>query len=513
MRDTAGHFRLLLAGNTNVIAMANVISRATVELRANAQDNQARFNPIHIFHTEESLQALTNTTLPWRDALAAYQIAPTSLVHHVTSLQESGADRFDDLVRQLSTIVNPLERATYYVDLTGGVSLLKTILAVFAYVLDLEHVYSLEIAFDPSDRNRQGSMFLPELEKTTARIHYRRFPPIRGFDTFGKRNYTEILRHREIISRAVDRLAIAVNAVNLDYLRDSLLEGVRQRLVADLTNDPAAYRHAVFSSSAGVEEVANHLLLALGGVQMENKTLGKKLEEIRALAKDSSHHFINEKTLEHLTLLLNRIRNDVVHPTPGAEPTTEVLALQASLASGLAMSFLQFAARAISAFVGPSGDLLDLAVIDGSDYDESSLWYFGFDGDSTGDFLADAFVTNAEENVIERSRKVRTVLDDLVRLIRQETGRADAVIFAEGDNILFKAPFRASLLADLQRTYRTQTGLTSSIGYGRSLAEASVAIRLAKAREGDSCVGVQIRNKTSEPPNTPLQPTAAKRGG
>ena len=174
-------------------------------------------------------------------------------------------------MRQLATIVNPLENAKYYVDLTGGVSSLKTILAVFAYVLDIEHLYSLEIAFaeDSNERRRQMSMFLPELEGAGVAIRYRRFPPIRGFDAFGKTNYTEIIRHRDSVGRAIQQLSAVLKGPDLTYLRDTLLEGIRQRLVADVSGDPAAYRHAVFSSAAGVEEVANYLLAVLGGAQLD----------------------------------------------------------------------------------------------------------------------------------------------------------------------------------------------------------------------------------------------------
>ncbi|TKS57862.1 MAG: hypothetical protein EWM72_03394 [Nitrospira sp.] len=322
--------------------------------------------------------------------------------------------------------------------------------------------------------------------------------------------FTEIVRHRDIVGRAVGQLAAVLNVPDLDYLRDTLLEGIRQRLVADLTGDAAAYRHAVFSSAAGVEEIANHLLIALGGTQLEQKTLGKKLADIRALAKDASSYFMTEKNLEHLTLLLGGIRNEVVHPDHGVPPKAELLALQAELASGLAMSFLHFAAKAIGAFVGPSGILLDVEVMASGPEENAGSWYFGFDGDSTGDFLADAFHgPDGEVKVAERSRMVRLVLDELVQLIRSENGNEGGVIFAEGDNLLFKGPFRPSLLAELQKRYHAQTGLTSSIGYGRGLREASIAMRLAKTRAGDSCVGVTIRGNSEEQPNKRMESTRA----
>ncbi|NEP83952.1 MAG: hypothetical protein F6K39_41020, partial [Okeania sp. SIO3B3] len=68
-------------------------------------------------------------------------------VHHVTKIEDSNVDTFRDLVEQLRTIVNPLDNPQNYIDLTGGISSLKSILAVFAYVLDIENIYSLEIDF------------------------------------------------------------------------------------------------------------------------------------------------------------------------------------------------------------------------------------------------------------------------------------------------------------------------------------------------------------------------------
>ena len=78
------------------------------------------------------------------------------------------------------------------------------------------------------------------------------------------------------------------------------------------------------------------------------------------------------------------------------------------------------------------------------------------------------------------------------KLIHQETRNQDSVLFAEGDNILFKAQFSASLLGELQRVCREKTGLCSSIGYGKTLREATIALRLAKAKKGDSIVGVAL---------------------
>ncbi|NER00539.1 MAG: hypothetical protein F6K30_28225, partial [Cyanothece sp. SIO2G6] len=215
------------------------------------------FRQIHIFHTEQSLQALTSSSA-WQYPLAHYSISSTSLVHHVAKIEDSNVDRFRDLVEQLRTIVNPLDNAQNYIDLTSGISSLKSILAVFAYVLDIDNIYSLEIDFsnDREVRKKQVQLFYHELEEAGVNITYRKFPPIREFDTFGKLNYTEVLRHRSIIHELVSGLTnLLPSHLDLEHLRESLLSGVNSRLIGEVTEESYSYRHSIFASSAG--KVAN----------------------------------------------------------------------------------------------------------------------------------------------------------------------------------------------------------------------------------------------------------------
>jgi len=497
MNTSSNSLKLILAGNTNVPAMINAIIRATIEARANTQDEELVFRQVHIFHTEQSLQALMTSNEGWQQALNHYGIPVTGLIHHVAKIEDSNVDRFRDLVEQLRTIVNPLDNALYYVDLTGGIAALKTILAVFAYVLDIEHVYSFEIQFsdDFETRKKQGRLFYHELEQEDVRIEYRKFPPIREFDAFGRLNFTEVLRHRQIIDELTQALALLLpTSLDLEHLRASLLSGTNSRLMGEVTGEPYNYRHSVFSYSAGVEEVANIILSTIKSAEIENKTLGQKLAEIRDLFSNNAKYFINEETLEHLTRLIAEVRNNVVHPHPELDRSKEMGAIQSQLSSQLALTFLQFAIRALTAFLDKDGKLLEVQVLEPPGETEETIFYFGFDGDATGDYLEVAFVESGQDEaeVLKRSRTVKEALKTMKKLICQKTRNQDSVLFAEGDNILFKAQYSASLLGELQRIYREKTGLYSSIGYGRTLREATIALRLAKAKRGDSIVGVVL---------------------
>ena len=497
--SNGGSLKLILAGNINVPAMINAIIRATIQARSDRRNEKIIFRQVHIFHTEQSLQALMTSKMAWQQALENYNIPVTSLVHHVTKIEDSNVERFRDLVEQLRTIVNPLDDARYYVDLTGGISTLKTTLAVFAYVLDIEHVYALEVRFsdDFEVRKKQARLFYHELEQEKdVKIEYRKFPPIREFDAFGRLNFTEVIRHRQVIDELMQALALLLpTSFDVEYLRASLIAGMNSRLMGEVTGESYSYRHSVFSFSAAVEEVANVILSIVKNADIENKTLGQKLDEVKALFSSNAKYFVNEKTLEHLTRLIAETRNSVAHPSPELDRSnTEMLSIQSQLSSQLTLTFLQFAIRALTSFLDQDGKLLKVKVLDPSEYHDDTILYFGFDGDATGDYLEAAFVEFGEDDteVMKRSQAIREAIRSMKKLIYQKTKNHEAVLFAEGDNLLFKAQYSASLLGELQKVYKEKTGLCSSIGYGRTLREAAVALRLAKARGGDSIVGVAL---------------------
>ncbi|GGA04064.1 hypothetical protein CYANOKiyG1_16310 [Okeania sp. KiyG1] len=90
-------FKLILAENTNIPAMINAIIGATLQGRNDTKNSDLTFRQVHIFHSEQSLQALT-TSVAWQEALSNYKISSTSLVHHVTKIEDSNVDRFRVLV-------------------------------------------------------------------------------------------------------------------------------------------------------------------------------------------------------------------------------------------------------------------------------------------------------------------------------------------------------------------------------------------------------------------------------
>ena len=282
--------------------------------------------------------------------------------------------------------------------------------------------------------------------------------------------------------------------LDLEHLRESLLSGVNSRLIGEVTKESYSYRHSIFASSAGVEEVANIILTIVKNANLENKTLGLKLTEVRDVFSKNPKYFINSKTLEYLTQLITSIRNDIAHPSSENGYSKELTAIQSRLSSQLTFAFLQFTTKTLSAFLDQKGQLVDIQILEAPIKDDQTVFYFGFDGDSTGDYLDVAFGQSSEDEVRQRSEAVLKAISELRKLICKETKDYKSILFAEGDNILFKAHYQVSLLNELQRIYRDKTGLTGSIGYGRTLPEVALAMRLSKAKGGDSVMGIALKD-------------------
>lgn len=144
-----------------------------------------------------------------------------------------------------------------------------------------------------------------------------------------------------------------------------------------------------------------------------------------------------------------------------------------------------------------SGNLLNVEILDPSVDNLEAKFYFGFDGDSTGRYLGIAFgeLLEDEEEVLRRSKSISNSIKQIKKIIYNKIKDSKSIIFAEGDNVLFKAKYNRDLLRMIQDKYTEITGLSSSIGFGKSLKEATIALRLAKARKGNSLVGVALKEE------------------
>ncbi|NEP83953.1 MAG: hypothetical protein F6K39_41025 [Okeania sp. SIO3B3] len=138
-----------------------------------------------------------------------------------------------------------------------------------------------------------------------------------------------VLRHRSNINDLINCLTnLLPSGLDIEHLRESLLSGVNSRLIGEVTEETYSYRHSVFSSSAGVEEVTNIILTIIKSAGWENKYLGQKLHELRDIFSKNPKYFVNTKTLEHITELITSVRNDIAHPSSENSYSKDIIAIQ-----------------------------------------------------------------------------------------------------------------------------------------------------------------------------------------
>ncbi|MEM7512730.1 MAG: hypothetical protein AAF388_17485, partial [Bacteroidota bacterium] len=265
-------------------------------------------------------------------------------------------------------------------------------------------------------------------------------------DDFGKLNLTKITRYRKLFEETKNNLLeLGIPTHNAEHIKESLLTGVNSLLSGEVFENKYDFRNTIFSYSAAVEEMSNLLLKTFRNDEKYiEKTLGQKLGEIRDFAEVNPNYFINIKVLEDITKLINSLRNNIVHPTPGDKNKTEILRAQSNITHQIAIAFIRFAANAINSFKDQEGNLLRINEITSPNADKEYI--FGFDGDNTGDFLDDSFKLNDEKILIEKSNRIKKAISKIKSLIRKNSESPNPILFAEGDNILFRSKYNHSLL-------------------------------------------------------------------
>lgn len=497
--------KLIISGNIRIPSFINCVIAATKQLREDQKNEVLSFDQIHVFHTEESIGALMGNQ-EWREKLKIYNIPSIHFIHHVVDIENDVDKGFEQLIRQLRDIINPLDNTEYYIDLSGGRSSLLSILAVFAYVLDIKHIYTLEVDFsnDPELRRKQSNYYWDDMEKDgSVSTRYKKFPEIGLFDRFGNRNYTEIIRYKKVMDEILDSLEAKRIVDQTQVVKDILLSGINQRLLGKANEDDKNfYMNSTFSFAAAIEEMTNlALMLAIPDIDLTNEEgnkLSKKIGTLNKTVHNNSKYFIDEKVLNSLGSLITSIRNDTVHHSPTKKKSLLISSLQSDIAQHLAINYIHFISKSISSFLDERGGIIVTENIESQSLDDTELeYYFGFDGDGTGDFIESAFYANEfpEEEVIKRSKTITVAVKKLRSIICQATKNKDAVLFSAGDNILFKSKMDISLVEKVLKEYKEMTSLEGSIGYGLSLHEATIALKLAKAKRGQKVMGIRIKEE------------------
>ena len=113
------------------------------------------------------------------------------------------------------------------------------------------------------------------------------------------------------------------------------------------------------------------------------------------------------------------------------------------------------------------------------------------DGDNTGQELESLlFRAKKESQLSEFSNRVKKAKNEVVNYITSNKGK---IIFAEGDDILFKGKFCFKDLETMKEIYFEHSkGISCSIAYGKDFKEVLLSMKLAKM-EKNTIKGISLK--------------------
>lgn len=479
---------LVIVGNTNMASFVNCISAATEMLRRDLVGQVERFRKVHVVHTSESFMKFASPESQAR-VLSSTGLHPSDFVHHVVDLAESPDRRLDELVSEVARIAKADPSDALYFDLTGGVTQVKVALAILAFLLGVQNVYTLEVDIKRPD---QRDWDLDRLRGENVSVSYRQISSLEKFDQFGLSNLTAVQRVGPELGKLKSELigSFPDASSELDHLVSLLKQAEALRLEQEDRSrqgkavehaDLAATRSILFHATAAAEALVD--LVVEQGSSVSNgrgQTFGQKLRRLRELADGPASHPIDSATFGHLTDLLLRLRNRAAH---WSTPTSDLSAmrLQGELGLRLAKSFIWLIVTSLQMFIGKADELVSIRSGDVS----HGEWYVGIDGDKTGEYIGAALIdaTDAARDISIRSGAISQAIREMEKIVKKKYGK-DSVLFACGDNILFRGEVSLEFVKSLLALYSRRTRLSASAGVGRTPYQASLALSLAKGEGG-----------------------------
>lgn len=479
---------LIILGNTNRFTFANSI------LAANARSVALFGEPlsnIFVIHSKKS-QVELRKHADWAEHLDRNDVRTTNIVERVIDMQDT-RQFVDDFVAYLEFVLKGnAGNQRLMVDLTNGTTQYKNLLSTAAYILDIAHQFMIDIDALSALTQERGFLGLDILSQA-----YIPAPESLQLDSIAYLNLAEVVRYKRIIEHHTNRYGdIGRERSDPGFFKDNLRHSIQLKLEGDRTRDNAIYRIATSSIGASIEELVGFLYSLVAPDEdgaAERKTLGDKLRDIRLrLERQPSQDFDLEFFRKFNDFVLY-LRNSTVHK---GKLLTDVQKFKADLSVKMSFPFIEFYTDIVYPLL--SGERAaerpqKIAIIERPASDE--LYYFGLDGDNTGSILEDLFLASSDEKSFKRmSEAVDKAIKEIVRAIRADIPRS-SVIFAAGDDVLFKGCFDPAAIQAIQRTYQERTdGLTCSIGYGRSFREVYLALKLAKTKPGkNAIVGVELQ--------------------
>lgn len=308
-----------------------------------------------------------------------------------------------------------------------------------------------------------------------------------------------MVRYKRIVDAFTEKYsAIDPYISDRKFFQDNLLHSINLKFSGDRKRDNAIYRIAASSISASIEDLIGLLLtkFVFSGQfeKLDRRTLGNKLDEIYSRVEKSAPSDFDLEFFKKFNDFMKYLRNSTTHK---GRLLTDLERFKADLSIKLSFPFIELYTDLIFPMLSQNNEIQkpkQIKILSEDNFNPKDIFYYGLDGDDTGMILEELFIANSDQEKFHKlSKSVKDATSEIVKFIKEKS-RKSVVVFEAGDDILFRGIFTEQELKKMQEIYYTITsGLTCSIGYGKSFQEVYLALKLAKTKAGkNTVVGIQL---------------------
>lgn len=473
--------QLLIVGNINEFTFTNAIIGAYAKSRE-LWGEKERFEEIYVIHSRESFKTLFKGEGKWLEELKKYEIDETIFVNRVMDIEEN----FSVFIKNIKKILATTNLNKLIIDVSNGTAELRSILAIIAYILDIQNVYFIN-----------SSLLLKEVKNNEfcsdkdMRKYYKKMVASKEIDKIAYLNLVEVTRYVEKIdelSKVYEKFNEEIS--NSDFFKKNFLNAISFKFESDsqYQKDNTLYRISSSAISASLEDLIDRFLLS-NNEEIDKKTLGNKIHILQNIIEKKASATFDVKFLQMFNEFMLYLRNSSTHKGLNLSDTEK---MKASLSMQMSIIFLEYYSTIVlkELMVEEPKKTKRMYTIKDDYLDGKQEKYFGLDGDNTG-YQLEILMQNTtkEEKLQDFSQKVKNAQKKVVDYIKKNNGK---IIFAEGDDILFKGKFSIEDLNEMKQIYNMESrGCTCSIAYGSTFKEVFFAMKIAKC-EKNTIKGVTI---------------------
>lgn len=480
---------LLLHGNLNLPTFANTIIAANE--KSKELFNGAVLKKIFVIHSPESADKINkDSEWNWKEHIREQGIDLFEIQSKIIPLDNLDNENMLKFVNYIEFIFNGLgleNSDNWIIDLTNGTSLQKNLLSNLSYILNLKNQFMVNIN-RLSELTTERGLLPPDIMNRC----YERAPKSTVLDKFAYLDLSEVIRYKKIIDDQTEKFRELANGTGDEvFFKNNLLHSIELKLKGDKKEDNNIYRIATNAISASTEELITELANRIDDANSE--TLGRKIGIIKSNIEKNKPENFDFDFFQKLNDFMLYLRNSTAHKS---KKLSDLEKFKAELAIKMSFPFMDF----YCTFVAPNiqrNDVNDKPIqikkIEHDSINQSDTYYFGIDGDNTGNTIEALFMSGqiTETQLRDKSGSISEAIKKIANKVKQYGG---TIIFQAGDDLLFKGSMSPDQLNEFRTLYSNHTkGGTCSIGFGKTIYETYLAMKLAKASPGKNrIIGTQL---------------------